>query len=130
MKRNKSHLESRKKAAARIAGFTLIELLISLFIISVISAIAMPHLRGSGERAQKTSCEANQRLIRAVLEDYYLAEGHYPTGNSSEILAELKNKQYLQSIPVEPAGGTYEITVSPDGTSVKVTCSVHGELGE
>ncbi|WP_282197859.1 competence type IV pilus major pilin ComGC [Collibacillus ludicampi] len=125
MKSNKMN-----KKPLRASGFTLIELLISLFIISVISAVAMPHLRGSGERAQKTSCEANQRLIRAVLEDYYLEHGHYPSGSSAEILTELKNKHYLQSIPTEPAGGTYEITTSDDGSSVTVKCSVHGELGD
>lgn len=111
-------------------GFTLIELLISLFIISVISALAMPHMRGAGERAQETACESNQRLIRQELENYYLSHHAYPTGSSDEILNALVQQKYLQSKPAEPSGGSYQITIAEDGSSATVSCTKHGELGK
>lgn len=107
-------------------GFTLVELAISLFVISVIIAISMPHLRGIGERAQKTGCAANQQLIRGALDDYYLLQNQYPS--SSQPLQDLVNAKLIQSIPKCPQAGTYVLTTAPDGSSITVTCTVHGSL--
>lgn len=111
-------------------GFTLIELAVSVFVISVLIAIAMPNLRGAGEKAQKVTCEGNQRLLRGQLENYYLTEKQYPPGTTdADRLKNMQDLGYLQSLPNCPHGGTYLITVSPDRTSVTVSCTVHGELG-
>jgi prepilin-type N-terminal cleavage/methylation domain-containing protein len=112
-------------------GFTLIELAVAVFVISMLIAISLPHLRGTGEKAQKTACEGNQRLLRAQLENYYLTEKGYPTGTTdAERLDKMMELKYLQTRPACPSGGMYEITVSADQTSATVECSVHGVLGE
>lgn len=123
----------------REAGFTLVEMIVVLFVISVVLMIALPDLRQSGVKAQETTCEANQRLIRAQLENYYLdhryqypLEGQVPSASSQEVLAELKSGKYLQTIPACPSGGEYKLTfgsTSGSGRSAQVSCSVHGELG-
>lgn len=94
------------------------ELVISLFVISVIIAISLPHLRSAGEKAQTIACESNQKLIRSQMEHYYLAEHEWPSG-----LEDLTSKRYLQSVPVCPIGGVYKLTVSND--QAVVTCSKH-----
>ncbi|TCS72577.1 competence protein ComGC [Effusibacillus lacus] len=94
------------------------ELVISLFVISVIIAISIPHLKSVGEKAQTTACEGNQKLIRSQMENYYLAEHSWPGG-----LQDLKSKNYLQTIPVCPKGGTYSLSVSND--EAVVSCSKH-----
>jgi prepilin-type N-terminal cleavage/methylation domain-containing protein len=112
-------------------GFTLIELAIAVFVISVLIAISLPHLRGTGEKAQLTTCEGNQRLIRAQLENYYLSEKGYPTGaTDADRLQQMIDLRYLQTKPECPGGGTYKITVSADKTSATVECTVHGALGQ
>ncbi|MCX7571427.1 prepilin-type N-terminal cleavage/methylation domain-containing protein [Tumebacillus sp. DT12] len=112
-------------------GFTLIELAIAVFVISVLIAISLPHLRGTGEKAQVTTCEGNQRLLRAQLENYYLSEKGYPTGASdADKLKQMFDLKYLQTSPSCPSGGTYAITVAADKTSATVECTVHGVLGQ
>lgn len=100
------------------SGFTLVELAISLFVISVIIAISIPHLKSAGEKAQATACEGNRKLIRSQMENYYLAEHEWPNG-----LEALKSKHYLQTVPVCPKGGNYALSVSDDGAVV--ACSKH-----
>lgn len=112
-------------------GFTLIELAVAVFVISVLIAISLPNFHAAGVKAQKVACEGNQRLLRAQLENYYLSEKVYPPGNNDQDrMANMVNLGYLQSVPTCPSGGTYLITVAPDGKSVTVSCTVHGALGE
>ncbi|MBL0387034.1 prepilin-type N-terminal cleavage/methylation domain-containing protein [Tumebacillus sp. ITR2] len=111
-------------------GFTLIELAVTIFVISILIAITLPNLRGTGDRAQKVTCEGNQRLIRAQLETYYLTEHGYPNGlTDTDRLQQLVTQGYLQTLPSCPLGGTYHITLSPDKSSATVDCSKHGALG-
>ncbi|PWK06284.1 competence type IV pilus major pilin ComGC [Tumebacillus permanentifrigoris] len=111
-------------------GFTLIELAVTIFVISILIAIAIPNLRGTGDKAQKVTCEGNQRLLRAQLENYYLTEHGYPNAlTDADRLQQLVTTNYLQSLPICPAGGTYHLTLSADKSSVTVDCTKHGALG-
>ncbi|UOF90141.1 prepilin-type N-terminal cleavage/methylation domain-containing protein [Fodinisporobacter ferrooxydans] len=109
-------------------GFTLLELMVSVFIISVLMAIAIPNLRGSGEKAQKAACESDQRLIRTALDSYWVENHSYPTGTTDEIVNTLVSDKYLQAKPKEPSGGQFSVIISND--TAQVSCSVHGELGD
>jgi len=112
-------------------GFTLIEMIVALFVVSVVMAIALPNLQLAGVHAASTGCEGNERMIRAALAQYYLNHHSYPQDATvAAEFADLKAGGYLATTPVCPSGGTYVITVSPDGTSVTVSCTVHGELGD
>lgn len=111
-------------------GFTLVELAVTIFVISILISIAIPSLRGTGDKAQKVACEGNQRLLRAQMENYYLTEHGYPTAlTDTERLQQLVTTNYLQALPVCPAGGTYHLTLSTDKNSITVDCSKHGALG-
>ena len=120
------------------SGFTLVEMVVVLFVISVVLMIALPDLRQTGVKAQSTTCEANQRLIRTQLENYYLDHQYrYPLQEqsspaSAQILQQLHTERYLETVPVCPTGGDYVITYSKNAdvsSSKKVICTVHGELG-
>ena len=112
-------------------GFTLVEMVVALFIVSVVMAVALPNLQKAGVNAARTGCEANQRMIRAALTEYYLDYHTYPTESTAPaILADLKHNGYLDSTPSCASGGDYQITISPDGLTATVTCSTHGELGD
>ena len=124
-------LRNARAQAAREHGFTLVEMVVALFIASAIMAVAIPNLQAAGARAAATGCEANQKMIRAALAEYDLDNHHFPQETTvAGDLADLKQAGYLDSTPTCPSGGTYIITVSPDGTTATVACSVHGELGD
>jgi prepilin-type N-terminal cleavage/methylation domain-containing protein len=109
-------------------GFTLIEMMVGILILSILLAIAIPNLRGSGEKAQKAACESDQMLIRNALDSYWVEHHAYPSGTSSEILKQLVQEKFLQTVPQEPTGGDFTITFV-NGEPV-VSCSKHGELGD
>ncbi len=140
-----------KKKWSEQSGFTLIEMVIALFIVSVVMAIALPNLQTAGANAAQTGCEGNQKMIRAALTEYYLANHQYPPEtDTAGILQDLKDNGYIDSTPKCPSGGEYMISYTPVSTSttgtsttgtsssgtstateqqVIVSCSVHGELG-
>lgn len=120
-----------KARTEREAGFTLVEMIVALFVVSVVMAIALPNLQAAGVKAAMTGCEGNERMIRAALAEYYLDHHAYPQDSTAvAVLSDLKTSGYLATTPVCPSGGSYIITVSSDGTSVIVSCTVHGELGD
>ncbi|OEH85617.1 hypothetical protein BHU72_02115 [Desulfuribacillus stibiiarsenatis] len=59
-------------------GFTLIELMISLAIIIMVTAIAIPNFQKAGEKAQISACSGNQKVILAQVDNYYLSEKSFP----------------------------------------------------
>lgn len=112
-------------------GFTLVEMVVALFIVSVMMAVAIPNLQVAGAHAARTGCEANQRMVRAALTEYYLDHHGYPTDSTTDaIVADLKQNGYLDSTPTCAAGGSYTITIASDGLTSTVSCSTHGELGQ
>ncbi|MCY0901766.1 MAG: prepilin-type N-terminal cleavage/methylation domain-containing protein [Firmicutes bacterium] len=131
MKSSRRLVGQTGRPSHREAGFTLVEMIVALFIVAVVMAIALPNLQAAGVRAAVTGCEGNQQMIRAALSEYYLDHHTYPDeATVAGDLADLKADGYLSTTPVCPSGGTYTITVSPDGSNVTVACSVHGELGD
>ncbi|QQE76994.1 competence type IV pilus major pilin ComGC [Alicyclobacillus sp. SO9] len=117
---------SRKRKAEE--GFTLLEMVVAVLIVSVMTAVIVPHLTGIGDRADKAACAQNQKAIRGALTEYYLIYHQYPAGDTSEQLQTLVEDKLLESVPKEPSGGSYEID-DTDPTQVVVMCSVHGALG-
>lgn len=111
-------------------GFTLIEMVVALFIVGVVTAIALPNLQAAGVNAARIACQGDEKMIGAALSEYYLNSGQFPSEATVALdLADLKTAGYLNSIPVCPNGGSFIITMSADGSTATVTSSVDGELG-
>lgn len=108
-------------------GFTLMELIVAVFVVSVMTAVVLPHLVGISDRANHVACEQNEHTIKSALTEYYLIHDSVPAGDTDLQLQALVQDGLLQSVPAEPSGGVYTINDS-DPNHIEVDCSVHGKL--
>jgi prepilin-type N-terminal cleavage/methylation domain-containing protein len=104
------------------AGFTLVEIMIVVAIIGLLAAIAIPNFVKARATSQANACINNLRQIDAAASQFALEKGK-KTGDSITFPDDLT--PYIKmnssgSIPVCPAGGTYDD--STVGTNA--TCSL------
>ncbi len=104
-------------AMRRQSGFTLMEMLVSVAIIAILTAVAIPVFSGSLEGSREAACSANRRSLKGLLSVAWMVEGR--SGYDQEITYHLA--EYAC-----PSGGT--LTPALDGAAgrITVTCSVHG----
>lgn len=103
------------------------EMVVAIFVVSVMTAVTLPHLMGISTQADKVACRENEQAIQSAITEYYLLNHSVPTGTTSEQLQELVTDGLLESVPTDPGGGEYTIDDS-DPQHIKVDCSVHGSL--
>jgi general secretion pathway protein G len=82
---------------ARRSGFTLIELLVVMSIIATLLMIAVPRYFRSLEKSKEAVLRQDLAVMRDAIDKFYGDLAHYP-----ETLAELVDKHYMRSVPVDP----------------------------
>jgi len=81
----------------RHSGFTLIELMITVAILGILAAIAIPQFANSVEKAHQGATKGNLGTIRSAISIYYADnEGIYPTDALGSLLA---SGRYMLLIP-------------------------------
>lgn len=95
----------------RINGFTLIELLVVLAIIALLLTVAMPRYFQTIDSSKDTILAENLHATRDAIDKFYGDTGRYP-----DTLAELVDKRYLRTMPVDPImqSTTTWVIVPPD----------------
>jgi general secretion pathway protein G len=97
----------KRPPAAR--GFTLLEMLVALALVALLLTLALPRYFGSLDRARDTVLQENLRTTREAIDRFYSDRGRYP-----ESLAELVERRYLRSEPLDPlTGSTRSWTLVP-----------------
>ena len=69
----------RKDLKRRQEGFTLIELMVVLIILALLVTVIVPNVVGKSDDAKQTKAKADVASIEALLDQYYLDMGQYPT---------------------------------------------------
>ncbi|WP_067932980.1 competence type IV pilus major pilin ComGC [Alicyclobacillus kakegawensis] len=113
----RSYKDGHPRRAVGEGGFTLLEMVVAVSILAVMTAIVAPHVFGIGQHVQAVARSENEKTIEAALNEYYMIYHQYPSGDSQAQLQALKDAQLLDSIPQDPAGGHYVITIQPDGSA-------------
>ena len=60
-------------------GFTLVEIMVTIAIIALLAAIAIPNLLRSKTAANESSAQSTLKTISGALENYYAVNNKYPT---------------------------------------------------
>jgi general secretion pathway protein G len=107
-------------------GFTLVELLITLVVISLIAAIAIPNLLGAIDRGKQKRTMADMRSIGTAVEAYAVDQSQYPTAASTAALALAISPAYMKSMPQDD-GWSNEFLV--DATGLNYTITSRGKDG-
>ena len=100
----------------KIKGFTLIELLVVISILGVLTALLLPNLVGSRQRARDARRKHDLVEIKNALRLYYNDEQTYP--EDSVFTFGSSWGEYMSSVPNDPLDGVnYHYCVSDDGNS-------------
>jgi len=94
-------------------GFTLIEVLVVIAIAALLLTLAAPRYFGQVDAAKEAVLRDNLRLTRTVIGQFYGDIGRYP-----ENLAELVEKRYLTTLPMDPmtqSTESWQIEPVPEG---------------
>jgi general secretion pathway protein G len=94
-------------ARARPRGFTLIELLVVMSIIATLLMIAVPRYFHSLERSKEVVLREDLAVMRDAIDKYYSDLARYP-----DTLADLVERRYLRSIPLDPETRSKETWVA------------------
>jgi prepilin-type N-terminal cleavage/methylation domain-containing protein len=109
------------KGLHRYPGFTLVELMITLAILSILGAIAVPMYIGYVEEGRLSAVRANVEPLRLALEDFFLENGTYQTGNW---LADGSDTTLEDNIGWHPDGdgGLYDYVVTAGAACAITSC--------
>ncbi len=93
----------------RRSGFTLVELLVVMAIIGILTAIAVPQLAKTPQRAREAALRQDLYTFRTCIDQYFADKGHDP-----ESLQVLVTERYIRKIPVDPitkSADTWEVVM-------------------
>jgi type IV pilus assembly protein PilE len=112
-----------KQSHRALAGFTLVELMITLAIITILGAIAVPAYIGYIEEGKMSSVRGNIEPLRLALEDYFLENATYAVGTWK---ADKSDTSLDANIGWHPDGDgniyDYTVTESADSGCTIATC--------
>src|SRR5688572_2714825 len=102
-------------------GFTLIEVMVVVVILGILAAIIVPKIMSRPEQARIVKVKQDLLAIQSGLDLYKLDNGRYPTTDqgldalvkkptTSPIPANWKSEGYLQQLPNDPWGESYQYT--------------------
>jgi general secretion pathway protein G len=106
-------------------GFTLIEVMVVVVILGILAAIIVPKIMSRPEQARIVKVKQDILAIQSALDLYKLDNGTYPTTDqglnalvkkptSDPIPQNWKSDGYLQQLPMDPWGESYQYTNEND----------------
>lgn len=101
------------------SGFTLIEVMVVVVILGILAAIIVPKIMSRPEQARIVKVKQDLLALQSALDLYKLDNGRYPTTDqgldalvkkptTSPIPANWKSEGYLQQLPSDPWGESYQ----------------------
>jgi general secretion pathway protein G len=92
---------SAKNCSVSTKGFTLIELMMVVFIIGLITSLALPNFLSHRDQTAIDVTKANLENLRTVIALFYQEEEQWPSDDLSDLLLAPSGKMYIGTIPKE-----------------------------
>lgn len=103
----------------KFSGFTLIEVMVVVVILGILAAVIVPKIMSRPEQARIVKAKQDIGAIQSALDLYKLDNGNYPTTDqglqalvakptTDPIPRNWKSDGYLQKLPVDPWGQSYQ----------------------
>ena len=114
-------------------GFTLIEVVITVAIVGILLAIAIPNMTGYRKGAEREGCQDQMRTILSAIEEARLERdydvlGAVQTSGTIDALVtgtsggNYKNKYLPESFGCPSGGAAYSVSYDADSDTWTVTC--------
>ncbi len=117
-------IASRRRPGKRMRAFTLVEIMITIFIIGLLLAIAVPNFLRYMDQSRGRACQRTLKEIMGAKERWAMDGGRGPQDEPA--MSELTGStSYLRATPKCPSGGDY--TVGQLDTNP--ICSIGGPAG-
>ena len=107
---------------SRSRGFTLVELMITVVVIAILSAIAIPSYRGYVQRSKRSEATVALMQIQASQEKFFLQNNAYVTTTANLSAAPPAGL----GIPATTSDGNYDLTLAaaaPGGYTATATAT-------
>lgn len=101
----------------RTRGFTLVEIMVVVVILGILAVLIVPRVVGRTDEARAVAAKQDVATLMQALRLYRLDNGRYPT-NEQGLAALVEKptrepvpgnwKQYLDKLPKDPWGNTYQ----------------------
>lgn len=111
----------QQRRADRSAGFTLVEVIVTLVVLAIVAAIAIPSLTGWIDESHEKICAANRASLLENFQASLALDRTYLSTASDGDFQSFLNRSDLSGKLKCPSGGAYGFN------GVLVTCSVHSE---
>lgn len=113
---------------SRNSGFTLVEIMVTVAIIALLAAIAIPNLNRSKVAANESAAQTTLKSISFALENYYAINNRYPPDTNSLLGAAppYLNKDYFTGTT---NGYTYTSNTLTDYTYLITAAPVSATTG-
>lgn len=112
-----------------VGGFTLLELMITVAILGVLAAIAIPAYNGYIKSSRKTECNNEIAAIKLAETEYYLDNHSYFTGNNVAQLQNYSSGVYAPSSAATSAKSECDYKVTFDNTTNTYTITASPATG-